>query len=130
MEEAITVDEEGNTLYDEEENVHMELVSKFPFHLCVTHVDHGSSYYHTPEVYMGDEDEDSYGKLVKFVDDFFPTQWVKREGEDFLNNDSEPVFGARVINTKALLECNSYKECVALLYICSRVFFLLFFEPF
>ena len=69
-----------------------------------------------------EEDKESYAKLCKFVDDFYPVQWVTREGKDFLGDDDEPVYEARAISTKALLECHSYMNCVALLGICSCLF--------
>ena len=70
---------------------------------------------------MGEEDEASYAKLCKFIDVFYPAQWVTMEGKDFLDDD-EPVFKAQAISTKALLECHSYEECVTLLFIFLRFF--------
>ena len=53
---------------------------------------------------MSVEDEEAYGVLNIFVDGFFPTRWVTREGHDVLDEDGEPMFEARPINTKALVE--------------------------
>ena len=61
------------------------------------------------------EDEEAYVVLYKFVDGFFPARWVTREGDDILDEDGYPTFKARPINTKALVECQSYGQAVDLL---------------
>ena len=53
-------------------------------------------------------DEEAYGILNKFVDGFFPSRWVTREGDDIPDEDGYPTFEACPINTKALVECQSY----------------------
>ena len=64
---------------------------------------------------MSTEDEEDYSVLNKFVDGFFPARWVTREGNDILDEDGEPTFEARPINTKALVECQSYGLVIDLL---------------
>ena len=64
LEEVIVVDEDGNMFYDENGNVETKLVSKFSFHWCASHFDHGPRYYLTPASCMDDEDEESYGNRL------------------------------------------------------------------
>ena len=74
---------------------------------------------------MSIEDEEAYGILNKFVDGFFSARWVTREGDDILDEDGYPTFEARPINTKALVEFQSYGQAIDLLgsllfsYCCS-----------
>ena len=68
---------------------------------------------------MSVEDEESFGVLNQFVNGFFPSRWITREGHDILDKDGEPTFEARPINTKALVECRTYRKAVNLLGLCS-----------
>ena len=69
---------------------------------------------------MGVEDEQAIGVLNRFVDGFFPSRWVTREGHDILDEDGEPTFEACPINMKALVEYRTYRQAVNLLGFCSR----------
>ena len=98
----------------------MGRISKFPIHWCSGHYVHGSGHYHTLVGGMSGEDEEAYDVLNRFVDGFFLARWVTREGHDILDEDGEPTFEARPINTKALVECQTYEHVVNLLCFCSR----------
>ena len=129
--ETAVVDEDGEPLMDAEGRPAVGRISKFPIHWCSGHYDHGTGYYHTPAGSMSAEDEEAYGILCKYVDSFFPARWVTREGEDILDEDGYPTFEARPIDTKALVECQSYGKAVDLLGFlllsCSFIPFSLFF---
>ena len=64
---------------------------------------------------MSADNGETYGVLNRFIDDFFPVQWVTREEHNILDKDGEPMFEARPINTKVLVEFRSYGQVVALL---------------
>ena len=64
---------------------------------------------------MSAEDEEAYGVLNKFFDGFFPARWVTREGDEVLDEDGYLMFEAHPINTKALVEFQSYGKAVDLL---------------
>ena len=74
---------------------------------------------------MSAEDEEAYGVLNWFIDGFFPARWVTREGRDILNEDGEPTFEARPINTKVLVEYRSYGRVMDLLGFCLLDFTIL-----
>ena len=93
-------------------------ILKFSIHWCSSHYDHGPGHYRTPASGMSTEDKEAYGVLIWFVDGFFPVICVTREGHGILDEDGEPMFEARPINTKALVECRSYGEAVNLLGFC------------
>ncbi|KAL5080186.1 hypothetical protein RYX36_008607 [Vicia faba] len=57
---------------------------------------------------------DDEGRPI-YVDIFFPARWATREGKDILNEDGYPTFEARPIDTKALVECQSYGQAANLL---------------
>ena len=114
------VDEDREVCYNEEGNLEIGRLSKFPIHWCSGHYDYSPIHYHTPSDSMGVEDEESFGVLNRFVDGFFPSRWVTREGHDILEEDGEPTFEAHPINTKALVECRTYGQAVNLLGFCSR----------
>ena len=80
---------------------------------------------------MSVADEEAYVVLNKFVDGFFPDRWVTREGDDVLDEDGEPTVEARLINTKALVEYQSYGQAVELLGFLLTLliaFFFVFFD--
>ena len=104
---AAVVNEDGEPCLDSE-GPEIGKVSKFPIHWCSGHYDHGPGYYHTPSGGITAESEEAYSVLNKFFDCFFLARWVTREGNDILDEDGEPTFEARPINTKALVECQSY----------------------
>ena len=114
-EDTAVVDENGEPLMDAEGRLAMGSVSKFPLHWCSRHYEHGTGNYHTPAGGMSVEDEEAYGTLCKYVDSFFPARWVTREGEDILDEEGYPIFEARPIDTKVLVECQSYGQAVDLL---------------
>ena len=109
------VDGDREPLVDAEGSPAVGRISKFPIHWCSGHYEHGTRHYHTPAGSMSAEDEEAYDVLCEFVDSFFPAQWVMREGDDILDEDGYPVFEACPINTKALVECQSYGQTVDLL---------------
>ena len=113
--ETVVVYTDGEPLVDAEGRPVVGRISRFPIHWCSGHYDHGTGYYHTPAGSMSAEDEEAYVVLCKFVDSFFPVRWVTREGDDILDEDGYPTFEARPINTKVLVECQSYGKAVALL---------------
>ena len=115
FEPAAVVDEDRELCLDPKGNPEMGRLSKFPIHWGLGHYDHGPGYYHTPSDGMSAEDEEAYGILNNFIDGFFPAQWVTREGNNILDEDGEPMFEARPINTNALVECQSYGKVVELL---------------
>ena len=74
---------------------------------------------------MSTEDEEAYGTLCRYVDSFFPARWATREGKYILDEDGYPTFEALPINTKALVECQSYGQAANLLgYFLSYSFVL------
>ena len=108
FEPATVVDEDGEPCFDAQGNPEIGRVSRFSIHWCSGHYDHGPGYYHTPAGGMSVEDEEAYGILNKFVDGFFPAQWVTMEGDDILDEVGEPTFEARPINTKVFVKFQSY----------------------
>ena len=108
FEPTTVVDEDGEPILDAKGSPAVGRVSRFPIHWCSGHYDHGPGHYHTPAGSMSVEDEEAYIFLCKFVGGFFPTRWVTREGDDILDEDGYPTCEARPINTKALIECQSY----------------------
>ena len=128
FEPAAVVDEDGEPCLDAEGNPEIGRISRFPIHWCSGHYDHGPGHYHTPAGGMSAEDEEAYGILNKFVDAFFPARWVTREGDDILDEDGYPMFEARPINTKALVECQSYGQAVDLLGLLLLILFLFLFN--
>ena len=64
---------------------------------------------------MGSEDEKAYDTLCRYVDSFHPARWATREGEDVLDEEGYPTFEARPIDTKALVECQSFGQAARLL---------------
>ena len=67
---------------------------------------------------MNVEDEGAFGILNKFVNCFFPSRWVTRDGDDILGEDGEPTSEAHPINTKALVEFHTYGDVATLLGLC------------
>ncbi|CAI8601241.1 unnamed protein product [Vicia faba] len=112
---ATIMDEDGDSCLDTEGNPEIGRISKFPIHWCSGHYDHGSGHYHTSSSGMSVEDEEAYGVLNHFVDGFFHAKWVTQEGRNILDEDDDPMFEARSINTKALVEYQSYGQAVDLL---------------
>ena len=102
------MDEDGESCYDAKGNPEIGRISKFPIHWCSGHYNHGPGHYHTSVGSMTAKDEEAYNVLNRFVDGFFPARWIMREGHDILNEDGEPMFEARPINTKALIKFRSY----------------------
>ena len=67
---------------------------------------------------MSVKDEGAFSILNRFVNGFFPSRWVTREGDDVIDEDGEHTFHARPINTKALIKCHTYVQVVAILGLC------------
>ena len=115
FEPATLVDKDGDPILDADGSPAVRRVSRFPIHWCSGHYDHGSGNYHTSAGSMSTEDEEAYVVLCKFVDGFFPARWVTRDGDHIPDEDGYLMFEARPINTKALVECQSYRQVVDLL---------------
>ena len=64
---------------------------------------------------MGSEDEQAYDTLCRYIDSFHPARWSTREGEDVLDEEGYPTFEARPIDTKALVECQTFRQAARLL---------------
>ena len=115
LELTTEVDDEGNVLYDEDGNVKTELVSLFPFHWTEAHFDEEPKDYLVKHEELSEDDQDSYIKLCHYVDSFFPAQWVTRDNREIVDENDEPIFEARVIDTRALLGCKTLGEAMELL---------------
>ena len=109
------VDGDREPLVDAEGSPTVGRISRFPIHWCSGHYEHDTGHYHTPAGSMSVEDEEAYAVLCKFVDGFFPARWVTRRGDDILDEDGYPTFEVHPINTKALVECQSYGQAVDLI---------------
>ena len=122
-EETVVTDDHGEALLDDEGRPVLGRVAKFPLHWTSRHYEHGTGYYHTSAGEMSPEDEKAYGTLCRYVDSFFPARWATREGKDILDEEGYPTFEARPIDTKALVECQSFGQAANLL---GRYCFVLF----
>ena len=109
------IDDHGEAILDDEGRPMLGRVAKFPLHWTSRHYEHGTGHYHTPAGGMSTEDEEAYGTLCRYVDSFFPARWATREGKDILDEDGYPTFEARPIDTKALVECQSFGQAKNLL---------------
>ena len=114
-EEAPMSDDDGEAILDNDGYPVMARTAKFPVHWMFRHYEHGTGYYHTSAGDMCSEDEKAYDTLCRFVDSFHPARWATREGEDVLDEEGYPTFEARPIDTKALVECQSFRQAARLL---------------
>ena len=114
-EEEPVSDEDGEAMLGDDGNPVLGRRAKVPVHWMSRHYEHGTGYYHTAAGDMCSEDEQAYGALCRFVDSFHPARWVTREGDDILDKDGYPTFESRPIDTKALVECPTYRQAARLL---------------
>ena len=114
-EEAPISDDDGEAVLDNNGYPVMARTTKFPVHWMFRHYEHGTGYYHTAAGDMCPEDEEAYATLCRFVDSFHPTRWATREGEDVLDAEGYPTFESRPIDTKALVECQTFRQAARLL---------------
>ena len=113
-EEALS-DEDGEAVLGDDGSPVMARTAKFPVHWLSRHYEHGTGYYHTAAGDMCSEDEEAYAALCRFVDSFHPARWATREGDDILDAEGYPTFESRPIDTKALVECETYRQAARLL---------------
>ena len=114
-EEGPVSDDDGEALLNDDGSPVLGRRAKFPVYWMPRHFEHGTGYFHTAVGDMCTEDQRAYTTLCNFVDSFHPAQWVTREGNDILDKDGYPTFEARPIDTKALVECSTYRQAARLL---------------
>ena len=92
-----------------------KLVSKFPLEWVQSHFNHPNDHYIIKPDALGGDDKVVFEKLCKFVHSFIPAECVDKAGKFLLSENGERILCSRLINTKALLECESVEEAMRFL---------------
>ncbi|KAI5391421.1 hypothetical protein KIW84_076287 [Lathyrus oleraceus] len=90
-------------------------MSKIPLRWQRDHFDLSTAHYRVKYAMLGEEDRLAYKKLVDYVQSFSLGFWANRQGVPYLDEAGELITETRYINTKALLECDTEEEALALL---------------
>ncbi|XP_050875668.1 uncharacterized protein LOC127079311 [Lathyrus oleraceus] len=101
--------------YQRKPNGEETLMSKIPLRWQRDHFDLSTAHYRVKYAMLGEEDRLAYKKLVDYVQSFSLGFWANRQGVPYLDEAGELITEARYINTKALLECDTEEEALALL---------------
>ncbi|KAI5419410.1 hypothetical protein KIW84_043547 [Lathyrus oleraceus] len=101
--------------YQRTPNGEETLMSKIPLRWQRDHFDLSTAHYRVKYAMLGEEDRLAYKKLVDYVQSFSLGFWANRQGVPYLDEAGELITEARYINTKALLECDTEEEALALL---------------
>ncbi|KAI5407378.1 hypothetical protein KIW84_053579 [Lathyrus oleraceus] len=101
--------------YQREPNGEETLMSKIPLRWQRDHFDLSTAHYRVKYAMLGEEDRLAYKKLVDYVQSFSLAFWANRQGVPYLDEAGELITETRYINTKALLECDTEEEALALL---------------
>ncbi|KAI5436892.1 hypothetical protein KIW84_023132 [Lathyrus oleraceus] len=101
--------------YQREPNGEETLMSKIPLRWQRDHFDLSTAHYRVKYAMLGEEDRLAYKKLVDYVQSFSLGFWANRQGVPYLDEAGELITETRYINTKALLECDTEEEALALL---------------
>ena len=99
------------------------------------HFNKGTDHYIVKPDALGADDKEAFEKLCQYVNSFIPAECVDKGGKFVLSDNGEKVLYARLINTKAILECQSVGEAMQLLgselvYSLFVYFFLSYADPF
>lgn len=101
--------------YQRKPNGEETLMSKIPLRWQRDHFDLSTAHYRVKYAMLGEEDRLAYKKLVDYVQSFSLGFWANRQGVPYLDEAGELITETRYINTKALLECDTEEEALALL---------------
>src|SRR3954471_712846 len=102
--------------------------ARFPLEWQPDHFDCGTDYYIFRDEDLNERDMGGYRRLASFVDEFRPAMCTYPNGDPLFEEDGGPTMEPRYINTKAVLECESYGDAMILLgkiaIICSSNIFV------
>jgi hypothetical protein len=80
---------------------------KFPLAWSYEHFRESPNSYLVKDEALTEEERACFGKLRAYVESFTPEPCLTKEGLSLLDADEQPMFEARLINTKAVLHAPS-----------------------
>lgn len=112
---GVVTDEEGHMCLNDDGSEMAEIVTNFHLRWNKDHFDQSIDHYMSNSGKLDLEDQRSYDKLVKFVNGLFPAPWEIMNREVILDEQGQPIYEARYINTKELLEYDTIEDALLLL---------------